>query len=95
MIILTWLKRWGYAIVGALLATLGVASVYYKKKGEKYKIRADTLKATVHAERTRKKIEKKKKEELSRRESDIKKETEKKDEKDFNGIDNLTDSNDW
>lgn len=73
MILLHQIKRWGFAILGALLAVLGVTSIYFKGKAKKYKTQSDTLKATVHAERTRKKIEKEKKEELSRRESDIKK----------------------
>lgn len=86
------LKLWLYAIGTALLAVLGVTSVYFKKKAERVAHQRDTLKATVHAERTRKKIEKEKKEELSRRESDIRKEG--KDE-DFKGFDNLSNPNDW
>jgi hypothetical protein len=92
MVILSQLKAWGYAIGAALLAALGGVSVYYRNKANKQKAKADTLQATVHAERTRKKIEKEKKIELSRRESEIKKEG--KDEN-FEGFDNLTDSNDW
>lgn len=86
------IKQWLYAIVAALLGVLGVTSVYFKNKAERAARQRDTLKATVNAERTRKKIEKKKKEELSRRESDIRKEG--KDEN-FEGFDNLNDSNNW
>ena len=86
------IKQWLYAIAAALLAVLGVTSVYFKNKAEKAARQRDTLKATVHAERTRKKIERKKKEELSRRESEIRKEG--KDEN-FEGFDNLSDSNNW
>ena len=85
-----WIKKWAYAIGGAALGVLGLASVYYKRKSNKLGLKADTLEATVHAERVRKKIEKKKKEELSRRESEIKEEI--KNEK---TADNLTDSNNW
>jgi len=66
------IKLWLYAILGSVLAVLGFASVHYRGKAERMKRERDTLKATVHAERTRKKIEKEKKEELSRRESKIK-----------------------
>ena len=89
------IKLWLYAILGSVLAVLGVTSVYFKNKAERLQREKDTLKATVNAERVRKKIEKKERIELSQRESEIKKEIEKKDEEDFNGIDNLTDSNDW
>lgn len=94
MIILKKIKGWLYALVGGLLAVLGVISVYFKAKAERMERERDTLKATVHAERVRKMIEKEKKEELSRRESDIKKEG-RKDVEDFEGFDNLTDSNDY
>lgn len=92
---ITQLKAWGWAIVTALVAVLGVTSVYFKNKAERAARQRDTLKATVNAERVRKRIEKEKKQELSRRESEIKKEVKKKDEQDFKGVDNLTDSNDW
>lgn len=94
MILWNQVKAWVYALLGALLAGMGVFSVYYKKKAEKQQDRADTLTATVHAERTRKKIEKEKREELSRRESDIRKEKEKNDDA-FTGFDNLSNPNDW
>lgn len=94
MLITKQIKLWLYAIAGGLLAALGVTSVYFKGKADRLQRDKDTLKATVHAERTRKRIEKEKKEELSRRESDIKKEG-KKDVKDFEGFDNLTNSNDY
>jgi CHASE1-domain containing sensor protein len=86
------IKAWVYAIVGSLFAVLGVASVYYRGQAKKQRRKADTLTATVHAERTRKKIEKEKKIELSRRESEIKR---KGKDENFEGFDNLTDSNDW
>ena len=94
MILWKQIKAWGFAIAGALLAVLGVASVYYKEQAKKQRRKADTLQATVSAERTRKRIEKEKKIELSRRESEIIKEKERKDGE-FTGFDNLTDSNDW
>lgn len=86
------LKLWAYAIGAAILATLGVTSVYFKNKAERLKRDKDTLKATIHAERVKKKIVKEKKKELSRRESDIK---EKKDVKDPSDLDDLFNDSDW
>lgn len=89
---LTNLKLWAYAIVGSLLAVLGVTSVYFKGKADRMQRQRDTLKATVHSERTRKRIEKEKKIELSRRESEIRK---KGKDENFEGFDNLSNPNDW
>ena len=87
--ILTQLKAWLWAIVGALLAVLGVTSVYFKNKSERAARQRDTLKATVHAERTRKRVEKEVKKDLSQKEREIK-ERIKKDEE----IDSLSNPND-
>lgn len=92
---LSQLKLWLYAILGSVLAVLGATSVYYRGKAKKVEQQRDTLKATVNAERVRKKIEKEHKRDLEEIERKIKKEIKKKDEKEFKGIDNLTDSNDW
>lgn len=83
-------KIWLYAILGSVLAVLGVRNVYLSKKAKQLKTERNTLKATVNAERVRKNIVKKQREELSRRESEIKKEI-----KDDKVPDNLTDSNNW
>lgn len=90
MITLMWIKRWMYAILGSVLAVLGMTSVYYKGKAKKNKEKADTLKATVHAERVRKRIEKKERRVLE--ENEIKTKEKIKDDK---TADNLTNSNDW
>lgn len=87
------LKAWGWAIGAGLLAALAAMTGIYRHKAIKYERKADTLKATVNAERVRKEIEKKEEEKLSLKESEIKKEV-KKDEH-FKGVDNLTNSNDW
>ena len=88
----TQVKLWIYAILGSVLAVLGFTSVYFKGKADKMKRERDTLKATVHAERTRKKIEKKEKRVLEENEREIRK---KGKEENFEGFDNLTDSNDY
>ena len=87
---LNQIKIWLYAKSAAVFAALGLTSVYYKKKANKASVERDTLRATVHAERVRKKIEKIQKKELSRRESEIKEKV--KNEKD---LDNLSNPNDW
>ena len=87
---LNQIKIWLYAKGAAVFAALGLTSVYYKKKANKASVERDTLRATVHAERVRKKIEKIQKKELSRRESEIKEKV--KNEKD---LDNLSNPNDW
>ena len=89
------LKLWLYAIGAAVFAALGLTSVYFKGKAKRVSAERDTLKATVHAERVRKKIEKKEKRVLEENERKIKEEVKKKDEKEFKGIDNLTNPNDW
>ena len=66
-------KVWLYAIGTAVFAALGVASVHYKKKANKAEAQRDTLKATVNAERVRKKIEKQQKRVLEENEEKIKK----------------------
>lgn len=89
MWILAQVKAWGYAIVGALFAALGVASVYYRNKAQRLGRKADTLTATVHAERTRKKIEKEEEKRLSERVEKKEKEIKEK------GYDQDLGSNDW
>ena len=89
MWILGQIKVWGYAIVGALLAVLGVTSVYFKNKARRVSLERDTLRATVHAERTRKKIEKEEEKRLSERVEKRKEDIEEK------GYDQDLGSNDW
>jgi uncharacterized membrane protein YebE (DUF533 family) len=92
---LSQLKAWIYAAGAALIGGLAAWGLWNKKKAEKFEAKASTLEATVHAERVTKKVIKEKKKEQSSRRERIKEEVEKKDDKDFKGIDNLTDSNDW
>ena len=87
---LSQIKLWLYAIGAALLAALGLTSVYFKKKSDKVSAERNTLKATVNAERLRKMIEKQEKRILEENEQKIKKEV--KDEKSAN---NLSNPNDW
>lgn len=89
MLILAKLKVWGYAILGALLAVLGVTSVYFKNKARRVSLERDTLRATVHAERVRKKIEKEEEKRLSERVEKRKEDIEEK------GYDQDLGSNDW
>ena len=89
MIALAWIKRWSYVIGGVLFAALGVLNAYYRHKSKRYKDEADVLKATVRAERLKNKIKKEKKEELSRRESEIKKGIKNED------LDDLFNNDDW
>ena len=71
-----------------------------KNQRDKAKVKADTLEASAHAERVKKKITREEEREgVSRRETIRKKvkELEKGDVKDedFEGVDNLTDPNDY
>jgi len=93
MIVWTQIKAWLWAIGAALLAALGLYSVTLKGQRDKARRKADTLTATVHAERTRKKIEKKKDIELSRKESEIKERI--KDATKPVDLDNLFDNDNW
>jgi uncharacterized protein (DUF3084 family) len=85
------------AILGAgLLAILAffLRLNFLKNARDRAEIESDTLRATVHAERTRKKIIKEEEKERVSRRDTIKKELEKKGEE-FEGVDNLTNSNDY
>lgn len=89
MLILAKFKLWGAAALGVLLSVLGVLSVYFKNKAERMEVQRDTLQATVHAERIRKKIEKEEKKRLSERVEKRKEDIEEK------GYDQDLGSNDW
>jgi hypothetical protein len=82
------IRAWLYAAGAALVGGLAAWGMYNKKKAEWLEVRAQTLEATVHADRVIKKIKKKKKEELSRRESEIK---ERKDVEKPEDLDDLFD----
>lgn len=89
MLILAKFKLWGAAALGVLLSVLGVLSVYFKNKAKRMEVQRDTLQATVHAERIRKKIEKEEKKRLSERVEKRKEDIEEK------GYDQDLGSNDW
>lgn len=89
MWILGQIKVWGYAIVGAVLAVLGVTSVYFKSKADRMERQRDTLKATVHAARVRKKIKEEEEKRLSERVEEKEKEIKEK------GYDEDLGSNNW
>lgn len=88
------LKAWGWAIAAALIGVLAGYAGVQKHRAGKFKDKAETLKATVNAERVRKEIEKKERDTLSLKEREIEEKVKKKDEN-FTGIDNLTNSNDF
>ena len=89
MMILSQIRLWATAALGVLLSVLGVLFVYFKNKAERLERERDTLKATVHAERTRKKIEKEEDKRLSERVEKKEKEIKEK------GYDEDLGSNDW
>lgn len=78
MILLNYVKGWLWAILSAVLAVLGVTSVYFRGKAKRLAQERDSLKATVHAERVRKRIEKEKKKVLEEDKKEIKKEIKEK-----------------
>lgn len=89
MWILSQIRVWGMAIVGALLSVLGVMSVYWRSKAQRMERERDTLKATVHAVRVRAMIKKEEEKRLSKRVEEIKKEVKEKGNYEDLG------SNDW
>lgn len=94
--ILKKISRQMYAIGAVLLAVLAAIGrmQFLKKARDKAEVRADTLSATIQAERTKKKIIKEEEEKLSSRRAEIIKEGKKKGEN-FEGVDNLTHPNDY
>ena len=95
----------------ALIAVLGffLRMSMLKNQNEKLKVKAEVLEAQAHQAKTLKKEEKKVREEFRSRETDLLKELEVKEEIDkeedpvkkeekkdeFQGIDNLSNPNDW
>lgn len=85
------------ASVGLFLVSLSALILrlkYLKNKSDRLERVADTLKARHNAEQVRKKVIKKEKERLVSRRAEIVKEIEK-DDKDFKGVDNLSNPNDF
>ena len=87
-------KVWLAALGAALVSGLAAWGLYNKKKAERLQIKAETLEATVHADRVIKKIKKERKEESSRRERKIKESVENHEE-DPNKVDNLFNNDGW
>lgn len=87
------LKVWGLAILGAVLATLTMGVVTLKGQRDRAVLERDVAKATIHAERVKKKIEREKRKEVSRRETKIKEDI--KDAKDPRDLDDLFNNDDW
>ena len=65
-----------------------------KEQRDAAREKVDTLKGTIKAEKKTKEVVKKEEKTLIRRRAEIKKEVEK-DDKDFKGLDNLSDPNDF
>lgn len=85
------------AAVGLFLVSLSALILrltYLKNKADRLERVTDTLKARHNAEQVRKKVIKKEKERLVSRRAEIVKEIEK-DDKEFKGIDNLSNPNDF
>jgi hypothetical protein len=82
----------GTAVLGVLAVVLRMQSL--KKGRDRARDRAEILEATIHAERVKKQIIKEKEEEARSRRADLIKELNKEGEE-FEGVDNLTDSNDY
>lgn len=86
-------KAWLLAIGAALVSGLAAWGMYNKRKAEKLEDRALVAEAIVHADKVIKKIKKEKKKELSRKESELKKEI--KNAKTPEDLDNLFDNDGW
>jgi hypothetical protein len=97
--ILTKISRQMYAIGAVLLAVLAAIGrmQFLKNARNKAEEKADILSATINAERVKKKIIKEEENKLSSRRAELIKEIEKKRRKGetFEGVDNLTDPNDY
>jgi len=96
--LLTKISRQMYLIGAVLLAVLAAIGrmQFLKNARDKAEVRADTLSATIHAERVKKKIIKEEENKLSSRRAELIKEIERKKKGEtFEGVDNLTDPNDY
>ena len=87
-----WLYVAGAAALAVLYAVLRINSLKHSR--DKAQIKADTLTATVHAHKVRRQISKEEDKKLSSRRAEIIKEI-KKEGEEFEGVDSLTNPNDW
>ena len=88
------LKLWGAAALAAVIAGLVVSAKVLKGQRDRARRARDTLRSTLGAKR-KAEIARRKAEEMTRDAvEEIKKEVEKDDDE-FKGIDNLSDSSDW
>lgn len=81
------------ALVLSVLAVIGRMQ-FLKNSRDRAELKADTLRATVHAERVKKEVIKEEEKRLSSRRASLIKEL-KEEGENFEGVDNLTDSNDY
>lgn len=97
MLNLLSLKAKAYAIGAALLSAVGffLRLQYLKNKNERLTRKAETLEARVVQDKVIRKKEKEIAEEFRSRETDLIKELERHDEEDFEGVDNLSNPNDF
>jgi 5'-3' exonuclease len=101
MVMLTKIKLYGVAALGVLLTVLAIFSKTMKAQRDRARQDVEHLKATVHAERVKKKIVKEEEViESSRRATLVnqikeKKKQEEGKENNFEGIDNLSKPNDF
>lgn len=96
MSVLLWLKSRAYLVGALLTAVLAVIArvMFLKTARDKARDESERLRAQAHANRIKSKIVKEEKKKLSLKESNIIKQV-KKEGEEFEGLDNLTDSNDW
>ena len=98
MVLLSLIRKWAWQLGAALLAVLAIVgrikTLEYQR--DKARHRADMADARHEVAKTSKRIEKKKKEELSSSLEEVESVIEKgKNRKDFEGLDNLNNPNDW
>ena len=96
MSFLLGLKSKLYLVGAFLVAALGVLArvAFLKQARNKAEEKVEVLKAQAHANKIKSKIVKEESSKLSLKESEIKEKVEKKGEN-FEGVDNLTNSNDF
>lgn len=92
------LKVWGWVLLASFAAVATAGAVTLKGQRDRARQDRDHARATIHAERTKKKIVKEEKEKLSLKESEIKEEVKKLEEgkdEEFKGLSNLSDPNNF
>ena len=84
-----------YVVGAGLLAVVAFIArfQFLKNARDRAELEADTLKATVHANKVKRKIVKEETKKLSVKRAELKKRIKEKRREDFEGLDNLSDSN--